>query len=96
MNDSNVAIVFVMTCLIAVMSFMCICLRMEAKKLTKIAKNYKDYYEKTRKEIALAKIDLLEVACRAEAILNVLDEAKNDMEESKNDELSSGEKNLDK
>lgn len=94
MNDPNVAIIFVMTCLIAVMSFMCICLRMEAKKLTKIAKNYKDYYEKTRKEIALAKIDLLEVACRAEAILNVLDEAKNDMEESKND-LPNEEKNLD-
>lgn len=95
MNDPNVAIVFVMTCLIAVMSLMCICLRMEAKKLTKIAKNYKDYYEKTQKEIATAKIDLLEVACRAEAILAVLDEAKNDMEESKNDELSNEEKSMD-
>lgn len=96
MNDPNITVVFIMTVMLATVSFMCMCLRMEAKKLTKIAKNYKEYYEKTQKEMAEAKIELFQAACRAEAILRVLDEIEMiEMEESKNDELSNEEKNMD-
>lgn len=96
MYDPNIAMVFILTCMLALLSFLGICLRIEINSLKKIAKKYQDYYEKTQLELAKAKVDLMSDMIKAEALLSAIDNIdKIKMEEIKN-ELSSGEKNLDK
>ena len=80
MNDPNVDVVLIFAFLIAILAFLCICIRMEIKSLMKIADKYKNYYEKTQIEIQQAKTELSNVAERAATMLIELDNKKEEIE----------------